>query len=74
MNEIIRQELEASGWKLARKDQPGIYVRVETTPANDIIDWTSEPTAMLRDLERIRSRRIRRQIKRRQLKKEVAVP
>ena len=57
MDKLVRLELESSGWRLVRDDQPGIYVRVE--PMDDQIDWTSAPTSMLADLERIRARRKR---------------
>lgn len=68
MSENVRQQLENAGWKLARDDQPGIYVRAETVPANDVIDWVSKPFAMLEDLERVRGRR-ERNIRRKQNKK-----
>jgi hypothetical protein len=67
MDKLVQQELESSGWKLVRDDQPGIYVKVE--PINDQIDWTSAPTSMLADLERVRARR-ERHSRRRLHKKE----
>ena len=71
MDKAVRQELESAGWRLSREDQPGIYTRVESVLANDSIDWASEPTDMLRDLERVRARR-KRNIRRKRHKKEGA--
>ena len=66
MSKFQRDVLESRGWKLAREDQPGIYVREQEIPAYDSIDWTSEPTAMLLELQRRRDRRMKRT--RRQIK------
>jgi hypothetical protein len=51
MNQSRRGVLEARGWKLIRENQPGIYVRKQEIPAFDAIDWTSEPIAMINELQ-----------------------
>jgi hypothetical protein len=68
----LRQQLESVGWKLARADQPGIYVKAENILANDEIDWTSEPDSMLLDLKKVRASR-ERQIRRKREKRTRAV-
>ncbi len=51
--------MEKRGWKLAREDQPGIYVRRADTPAEDTIEWTFESPDMLKALHARQERRKR---------------
>lgn len=71
MAENMEQKMEEQGWVLARSDQPGIYIRQATIPAEDTIDWVSEPTELLTALrereerkttilERYRAQKLRR--------------
>jgi hypothetical protein len=50
MAKSVRKQMELAGWKLAREDQPGIYVRRQDIIKNDPIDWSSEPTVLIREL------------------------
>jgi hypothetical protein len=51
-----RQKMEATGFKLAKEGQPGIYVRRDEIIANDPIDWTSEPIDLKKKLKRFRKK------------------
>ncbi len=51
--------MKKGGWKLAREDQPGIYVRQALTPADDTIDWTFGSPEMLAALHARQARRKR---------------
>jgi hypothetical protein len=50
MPKNARKHMESAGWKLAREDQPGIYVRRQDVIKNDPIDWSSAPTVLIREL------------------------
>lgn len=51
MPKNVRRQMESAGWKLAREDQPGIYVRRQDVIKNDPIDWSSEPTVLIKELK-----------------------
>jgi len=51
--------MKRRGWKLARADQPGIYVRTADTPAEDTIEFTFESPDMMAAFHARQARRKR---------------
>ena len=51
-SEDICRALSSAGFALNNADEPGIYVRRSETLDRDSIDWQSEPTELLRELDR----------------------
>jgi hypothetical protein len=50
-DEETRIYMECAGFTLRSADEPGIYVRQQLAEQEDSINWHSEPTELLREVE-----------------------
>lgn len=57
MSRDVKKRMEASGWRLMRHDQPGIYVRRKDVIKENAEDWVTVPQALLERLEAKRQTR-----------------